>query len=79
MLLKSYHHCPKRSSVHPRIASIGIHSPASVSILPEKCPIIWCTSDLKLDVSSGELEEIISIKKYDCFKPAEDMEGNLYF
>ncbi len=40
---------------------------------------IGTKSILKLDVSSGELEEIISIKKYDCFKPVEDIEGNLYF
>lgn len=40
---------------------------------------IGTKSILKLDISSGELEEVISIKKYDCFKPVEDMEGNLYF
>jgi hypothetical protein len=34
---------------------------------------------LKLDLNSGELEEIVSIKKQDCFKPKEDSEGNLYF
>lgn len=34
---------------------------------------------LRLDLNLGELEEIAAIKKYDCVKPMEDVEGNLYF
>jgi hypothetical protein len=36
-------------------------------------------SILKLDLNSGDIEEVVHINKHDCIKPIEDREGNLYF
>lgn len=33
----------------------------------------------KIDLDSGELTELVSIPKYDCFLPKADNKGNLYF
>lgn len=33
----------------------------------------------RLDLSTGSLNELVSIEKHDCIQPREDLEGNLYF
>ncbi|MHC1682114.1 MAG: hypothetical protein AB6733_04110 [Clostridiaceae bacterium] len=33
----------------------------------------------RLDMNTCDLDEIVALEKYDCFKPKEDFQGNIYF